>query len=350
MNKIRKYALVIAILGLLTLVLLSGCDELDLNIGGSGGDSQILNTPPPSQTDRDQQSPTGTQPEQDDQSPATETPAVPVVVVLPEVLIPTASGVSVEKKGNAVVDFSNKQDGYIMAKYTEATSMKIKLLITGSDGLQYQYGLQPNQDFDVFPLTSGNSVYEIGIYKQVEDTRYSMVLSVTIDVVLTDEFAPFLRPNQFVDFDQDSAVVRKAAELTAGIDVFMEKVAAIYNFVITNVVYDEHLAETVQSGYVPVVDRTMETKKGICFDYASMMAAMLRSQGIPTKLVIGYTGEVLHAWISVYSEEDGWLDEIIFFDGYTWKLVDPTFAANASSRSLAQFIGDGSNYAAIWQH
>jgi len=345
----RKFAFIIAVLGLLTVVFLSGCDELDLNIGTGSGGSQVLNTPPPSQTDREQQSSTDSQSEQEQQSPATETPVAPVVV-LPEVLIPTASGVSVEKKGNAVVDFSNKQDGYIMVKYTEATDMKIKLLITGSDGLQYQYGIQPNQDFDVFPLTSGNGVYEIGIYKQVEDTRYSMVLSVNIDVVLTDEFAPFLRPNQFVDFNQNSAVVRKAAELTAGINDFMEKVAAIYNFVITNVVYDEYLAETVQSGYLPVVDRTMETQKGICFDYASMMAAMLRSQGIPTKLVIGYTGEVLHAWISVYSEEDGWLDEIIFFDGYTWKLVDPTFAANASSRSLAQFIGDGSNYAAIWQH
>ena len=41
---------------------------------------------------------------------------------------------------------------------------------------------------------------------------------------------------------------------------------------------------------LPSVDETLKTKKGICFDYAALMTAMLRSQGIPTKLEIGYQG------------------------------------------------------------
>jgi len=80
------------------------------------------------------------------------------------------------------------------------------------------------------------------------------------------------------------------------------------------------------------------------------MAAMLRSQGIPTKLVIGYTGDVYHAWISVYCKEDGWLDNVIHFDGHSWELVDPTFAASGSASEVSQYIGDGSNYTVKFLH
>ena len=74
--------------------------------------------------------------------------------------------------------------------------------------------------------------------------------------------------------------------------------------------------------------RTLSTGKGICFDYAALMTAMLRSQGIPTKLEIGYSGEVYHAWISTYIDEIGWVDNVIQFDGKSWSLIDPTLAAS----------------------
>jgi len=226
----------------------------------------------------------------------------------------------------------------------------VKLLLTLPDGVQYQYSLHPGAGFEVFPLSGGDGLYEIGVFKQVEGTRYSMVLTTTIDVTLVDEFAPFLRPNQFVNFTQECDVVRKAAELTAGVSEFINIVAEIYHFVIEHIVYDTHLAETVQSGYLPDIDEILRSGRGICFDYASLMAAMLRSQGIPTKLVIGYTGDVYHAWISVYSEEDGWLDDIIHFDGHDWRLIDPTFASNGAATEVEQYIGDGTNYTAMFFH
>ena len=59
--------------------------------------------------------------------------------------------------------------------------------------------------------------------------------------------------------------------------------------------------------------KTLRTGRGICFDYASLTAAMLRSQNIPARLEIGYSGDVYHAWISVYTEETGWIDRLIEF-------------------------------------
>ena len=56
----------------------------------------------------------------------------------------------------------------------------------------------------------------------------------------------------------------------------------------------------MQSGYLPDLDQVLEKKMGICFDYASLTAALLRVQGIAVKLVIGYADNTYHAWNEVY--------------------------------------------------
>jgi len=344
-QKMKKLAVMLIALGLLASLLLSGCGLIGIETSGGGnGDGSSQSAQGSTQSQGGQQTSSAASSDSSDSS------ASAALAVIPEILIPTAPGIAVEENGQAIVDFSHSQDGYIMAKFLEETSMKIKLLITGPDGVQYKYTLSDNHEFEAFPLSSGNGTYEVGVFKQVDGSRYSQELATIIEVTLVDEFAPFLRPNQYVNFTQDSAAVRKAAELVAGKTEFMDKVAAIYHFVITNIEYDVHLAETVESDYLPDVDRILASGMGICFDYAALMAAMLRSQGIPTKLVIGYTGDVYHAWISVFSVEEGWLDNAIFFDGNEWRLVDPTFAASISANEMSQFIGDGTNYMAMFMH
>ena len=54
------------------------------------------------------------------------------------------------------------------------------------------------------------------------------------------------------------------------------------------------------------------------------MTSMLRSQNIPTKLEVGYSGDAYHAWISTYIDDKGWVDDIIQFNGNTWQIMDPT--------------------------
>ncbi|MFI3208114.1 MAG: transglutaminase-like domain-containing protein, partial [Eubacteriales bacterium] len=123
----------------------------------------------------------------------------------------------------------------------------------------------------------------------------------------------------------------------------------IYYMAMDTLDYDTDKANEASSGgltdFIPDLDDAISTGKGICFDYASLMVAMLRIQELPAKLVIGYAGEVYHAWINVYTEEYGWIDEVITFDGTEWTLMDPTFADNTESKSaLNDFIGDGTNY------
>ena len=121
--------------------------------------------------------------------------------------------------------------------------------------------------------------------------KYIEICSLTADVQLESEFAPFLRPSQFVDYTQDSACVALAAGLAAEASGEAGAVANIYAYIRDHIAYDRDKAATVQSGYLPDPDATLAAGKGICFDYAALAAAMLRSQGIPTKLITGYVSQ-----------------------------------------------------------
>lgn len=266
---------------------------------------------------------------------------------LSTVLSPVASGVKTKSSSSALIDYSNTADGYVMVCWKGSSSPKLKVQVKGPSGTTYTYNLRTDGEYDTFPLSDGNGSYTVTVYKNVEGTTYSTVVSASFTAALTDEFAPFLRPNQYVNFTEDSAAVAKGAELCAGLTDNLAKVQAVYNYVVTNVTYDKVKAATVQSGYLPDVDAILESGTGICFDYAALMAAMLRSQEVPVKLVVGYTGSVYHAWLNVWSEESGWIDGVIYFDGNQWKLMDPTFASSGNqSESIMAYIGNGSNYTA----
>ena len=95
--------------------------------------------------------------------------------------------------------------------------------------------------------------------------------------------------------------------------------------------------------------KTLSTGKGICFDYASLAAAMLRSQGIPTKLIFGYVSpdDVYHAWNMFYTEESGWVTVSFEVSGNSWNRMDLTFSAGGAA---ASFVGDGSNYTDVYAY
>lgn len=259
-----------------------------------------------------------------------------------EYLLPEASGAVVYGNDIVSIDASNVSEGYVMVRH-QGDIDKVKLQITTPDGTTYSYTLALGS-FEAFPLSGGDGNYHLDVLEHAYDDMYAVALSQDISVTLNDEFRPYLYPNQYVWFTADYKAVAHAASLSDKSSNDLDYVEQVYNYVIENITYDEELAENVETGYLPDIDRTLDTKKGICFDYASLMSAMLRSQGIPTKLVVGYSGEAYHAWISVYLKETGWVDSIIEFDGKSWSLIDPTLAANNSSSSVAKYVGDGSNY------
>lgn len=244
----------------------------------------------------------------------------------PAILLPSADGKETIGNDEVTVDISNTAQGYIMAAY-HGSAPQVNVQVTGPDGVTYLYFISEKDTYTAMPLSSGDGSYLIDVYEQLEGDMYGNILSDVIDVTLDNEFMPFLYSNQFVYFTKDTRAIQKGDELAAGCTDDLDITANIYNFVVGNTQYDYDKAASVTSPYYPDVDETMDTGKGICFDYSALMCTMLRTQGIPCKLNIGYAGDVYHAWISVYLKSVGWVDNLIQFDGKNWSMMDPTMAS-----------------------
>ena len=262
-----------------------------------------------------------------------------------QVLQPVAEGTDVLSEGAFALDISDTSKGYTVAAYNGEME-KVNIQLTGPDGIVYKYFVTEEDGETVLPLTGGDGMYALEVYENIADDQYSALLNDTFEVSLESEFLPFLYPNQYVNFDENSKAVRLAGELATDAADDLDVVTKVFNYVTENITYDYDKAENVEYGYLPDIDETLETKTGICFDYAALMCAMLRCRGIPAKLDIGYTNDgMYHAWISTYLKDKGWVDNIIEFDGDTWQFMDPTMmAASGTEAEKKQVSKDTQNY------
>lgn len=278
--------------------------------------------------------------------PATTT-AIPAEPSPAVVLTPVADGVLTSGNKLATIDYSHTSDGYVMAKYTGSSGL-IKVQLTGPTGVTQTYNLNSEGRFDSYPLTASNGSYTINILESVGGGGYAIAHSFTFDVNLSSATAPFLRPSQYVNFSYGDSAVTLASQLCAGTTTALEKVDKIYSWIVDNVVYDYDLANSkIPGGYAGDTEKVIKQKKGICLDYAATMAAMLRSQNVPTQVISGDVADGgFHAWVNVYVQDVGWVyGGAIYFDGSAWHRMDPTYAATSkSSKAILDFIAKASNY------
>lgn len=278
-------------------------------------------------------------------------PEPEVQVTVPQIALPSAPGTLTASSGKGTVDYSNAADGYISAVYTGAKK-KVKLRIQ-CNGTTYDHNVSVDGRTDFFPLSCGDGSYTVTMYEQIEGKKYTEAVgAVTFDVSMNSSLSPFLYPNKYVNFTGSSDCVYKAAQLCAGKTADIDKIAAVFEWVSDNISYDYDLASTVSSGYVPYPDNTLMRGRGICFDYSSLVAAMLRSQSIPTRLVIGYASpEIYHAWNEVYTEETGWITPELMLKNMGYNLLDSTFYSTAGDKSvIADYISNSGNYSASYYY
>lgn len=259
------------------------------------------------------------------------------------VLTPEASGKKTLGSSPLILDISNQDQGYLTAE-SDSDDSRMNIQLTAPSGVVYSYFLEPDEQA-VLPFSEGSGEYLITCYQQVDGNQYAALYTETLTVKLQNEFLPFLYPNQYVDFSSKSEACKLAASLVKEDMTDIDILKTFYTYVTSHISYDYDKADSVEAGYLPDVDDTLNTGTGICFDYAALTTAMLRSQDIPCKLQIGYSGDVKHAWIDVYIRGRGWVTKAVSSDGDTWKLMDPTFDANSDGdEAIQEYIGDESNY------
>lgn len=270
----------------------------------------------------------------------------PVKVTVPQIATGNFTGAKTLENDIASVDISDAASGVVQVSYKGSCS-NVKVRITMGDNV-YDYGLSGSA---VYPLQSGSGEYNVKVLENISGKTYAIALDESFSAEVSD-FSPYLLPSQYISFSQSDNCVKKAAELCAGCDSDAEKIAAIFKYVTDNISYDKQLAASVKSGYIPDPDSTLAKGTGICFDYASLFAAMCRSQSIPTKLVMGYIqGNMYHAWNEVYTKETGWVTLDLFIEKNKWNLLDPTFYASADNKSdAAEYMSDKDGYSAVYYY
>lgn len=260
-----------------------------------------------------------------------------------QVLVPEAPGKKTLGTSPLVLDISDTDQGYLTA-VSDSTDQMMNVQLTAEDGVVYSYFISPGESA-VIPFSSGSGTYQVSCYQQISDSQYAALYADTLETKLANEFLPFLYPNQYVNFTPDSEASKLALSMVSEDTSDIDALQTIYNYVVSHVTYDYDLADTVASGYLPDVDETLQTGKGICFDYAALTTAMLRSCDIPCKLQIGYAGDIKHAWINVYIRSRGWVDKAVEFSGDSWSRMDPTFDSNSEDKdTIQEYIGDNNNY------
>lgn len=268
--------------------------------------------------------------------------------VIPKIKMPEATGEKVISGTNAEVDYSNAAEGYISVLYTGgAAGGKVRIKC---GNLQYDHDLSVGKR-EFFPLMESGS-YSVKVYEQFSGAKYAEIADGSFDAAIKSSTGMYLYPNKYVDFNGSSSCVKKAAEVCAGESGDVEKIALIFTYISENITYDKQLAAAVQSGYIPNPDGTLAAGKGICFDYASLFAAMCRSQGIPARLVIGYAEpNIYHAWNEVYTDETGWITPELFLKKKGYNIADATFyAGNSDKKKISEYISDEGNYSAMYRY
>jgi Transglutaminase-like enzymes, putative cysteine proteases len=214
-------------------------------------------------------------------------------------------------------DYFNTNDiGSGVVHITYDGGGKTKVMIEKSDK-KYTYDINSAGKTESFPLQLGDGTYKISLLANTSGNAYRLIASKSVDVKITNANSVYLTSIQNINWNVDSKAVAKAVELTKGVDDLEKKAKILWNYMVNNNAYDYKKLSTLSTGYIPVIDQTLADKKGICYDFASLYAAMLRSQGTPAKLIKGYAPKNAagyHAWNEVYD-----------INKKEWEIIDTTY-------------------------
>ena len=259
---------------------------------------------------------------------------IPMILIILLACICATSGVLSEAKypaapkspktnGKLSADTNHTKEGYFLASVSKKTNKRMKMRVTkGKEVLTYD--LNKGTEYEVFPFQLGDGKYTIALYENVSGKKYSSAGSISVNVKLTNKYSPFLYPNQYVNYTAKSEAEQQADELCA--DLSSQKAYdAVCSYMKTSFVYDYVKAATIKAGMLPDIDGSYKKHMGVCQDLSAIMIAMLRSQGIPSKLMIGYAGKQYHAWtVSIINGKE------VFYD--------PTAALNAINKTKSYSV------------
>ncbi|MDQ0918680.1 transglutaminase family protein [Paenibacillus sp. V4I5] len=235
----------------------------------------------------------------------------------------------------SMIDKDALNKGIISVHYSNDKNKKTKVLVRiMRENIKYDYTFEEGGQY---PLQLGNGQYKVLIGESIGANKYKVVTQEQIELEMEDENAVFLQSIPLIDWDNESKAVVEARQLVGDKEKDIDKIRAIYGYITTHFQYDYEKPQTVADSYVPNLDMVYAASNGICYDFAATFAAMARSEGIPTRLVMGYEShapDTYHAWNQVFLKESK-----------EWVTIDTTYdAVHIQAGETIDLIKNDSNY------
>jgi transglutaminase-like putative cysteine protease len=162
----------------------------------------------------------------------------------------------------------------------------------------------------------GNGSYTVSIIDQAANSSFYIVKQERLVLDIADEKLVFMNSIQNVNYEYAQSVLKQGSALAKKGNTQDEKLKAAYSFMVRTFSYDFDKYNNLSKlkNYIPSPEATLTLKKGICYDYSSLFASILRNSGFKVKLVKGYAPRVngYHAWNEVYV-------------GSKWHVIDTTY-------------------------
>lgn len=197
------------------------------------------------------------------------------------------------------------------------------IYITTKKGKDEALDVIPVEDFtfdDSFYLRFGPGTYEVTLsvpeIKEENSDYFRFFGFAKFEVESTGEDKRDLLPSRGVQSDAPE-IKEKAKTVTAGKASDSDKARAIYEYVAKNVSYDVGKYENEDFNWDDSALKTLESKRGVCQDYAYLAIAMLRASEIEARFVEGRAGGVFpgrHAWVEANLDGE-------------WVTLDPTWGS-----------------------
>lgn len=194
---------------------------------------------------------------------------------------------------------------------------------------EYKYIMK--KGYEIITLTDGKGTYNITLHNVKAISEYKSEIVNTYDNIKVNlseinQNNVFYKCTTLVDFESNIEQINNIFKETDDIE-------EIYVY-FTNIEYDRSLADRITSGevkeYKADISKVLETRKGICFDIATAMTAVLRSKGYCTQMVYGYVNTQYHSWVRVLVDGE-------------WVSFDPTIGKTS-------YENDMSNYKIVEYH
>ena len=203
------------------------------------------------------------------------------------------------ENGSVTLNTNLADKGIVGIQADVESEQKLKVKVALEEQTVY-YDIQPGEMIKV-PMQFGDGDYRVELFQNISGSEYAGLYGEDVDISMEDTNDPFLYSSEIVNFEDSAESYPLAEQLAQGTTTEMERLQAYYGYVTQNITYDYDKINHIDSTYIPNIDDVLQSKKGICYDYAAVLASLLREAGIPAKLVMGYRSDMeeYHAWNQV---------------------------------------------------